>query len=121
MGTPMRYGSGGKRPKFEKRYDYDLPASAKPKAQTTPTRPPAQPTPAQIDRQIATDNALAFKSDAEVVLVNLTLSAWTSRADLKRLLKTKNVVFDDPYLLRLLNYLLAKKRVASKGDTWKRN
>lgn len=114
---PLNHSRPSRR--FEKSYDFELPASKK-KRPTTPAQPMTQLTAEQIERQIATDNSRAFKSDAEVVLVNLSLSAWTSRADLKRILKAKSVTFEDVYLQRLLSYLSDKNKVVSKSDTWKK-
>ncbi|RYG58124.1 MAG: hypothetical protein EON60_13735 [Alphaproteobacteria bacterium] len=77
-------------------------------------------TPEQIDQQLAMDRARTFKSDAEVVLVNLTMTATISRSDLRKNLAAKSVNFDDGYLKQLLAHLQDKRRVVAKGDAWKR-
>ena len=117
MSSPMNYGSGGKRLRFAKRYDFDLPATKK----AAPTQLPKPPSAEQLNRQIATDERMAFRSDAEAVLVNLSLGTWTSRAELRKALTAKRVTFDDKYIARLLDDLLRRNKVKKQGDTWKRS
>ncbi len=84
---------------------------------------PSQLKPEQIDRHMATDDKLGFTDDAQAVLVNLTMTRWTSHAELKRLLAAKRLKkdqFDEEYLDRLLAHLLERRKIVADGDSWKR-
>ncbi|RYG58430.1 MAG: hypothetical protein EON60_13200 [Alphaproteobacteria bacterium] len=118
MSSRMNFDRIGKGNSPEKRTAGD--ASVKKKQQTGMAYHTLKQTPAQIDQQLAIDKARTFKSDAEVVLVNLTLTATISRSDLRKNLAAKNLKFDDGYLKQLLAYLQDKRRAVAKGDAWKR-
>lgn len=79
--------------------------------------------PQRVERQIATDNRLTFQEDVEAVLVNLSMTEWTCRAELHDRLKARRLghaSFEDGYLNRLLAHLLQRRRIVEDGGCWKK-